>query len=65
MIGRPDPRRTLQDSAALARAIVAAQRRVVIRHRQLGIPVAVWRDGKVVEIPAENVELPGDGGPGT
>ncbi len=56
-----DPARILRDGVALERAIVAAQRRVVIRHRQLGIPIAVWREGQVVEIPAENIELPGEG----
>ena len=55
-----DPERILRDGAALERAIVAAQRRVVLRHRQLGIPIAIWRDGKVVELPAESVELPGE-----
>ena len=55
-----DPERILRDGEALERAIVAAQRRVVLRHRQLGIPIAIWRDGKVVELPAESVELPGE-----
>ena len=55
-----DPERILRDGEALERAIVVAQRRVVLRHRQLGIPIAIWRDGKVVELPAESVELPGE-----
>ena len=55
-----DPERILRDGEALERAIVAAHLRVVLRHRQLGIPIEIWRDGKVVELPAESVELPGE-----
>ena len=53
-----NPERMLRDGPALERAMVAAQRRVILRHRQLGIPLAIWRDGKVAEVSAESVELP-------
>lgn len=55
---RRDPARALADGAALDRAIVAARRRVILRHRQLGIPLAIWLDGRVVEVSADSVELP-------
>lgn len=55
-----DPEQILRDGEALKRALIAARRRAVLRHRQLGIPVAIWRDGKVVEVPADSVELPGE-----
>ena len=42
------------------RAIVAARRRVIQRHRRLGVPLAIWREGQVVEVPPESVELPAD-----
>jgi hypothetical protein len=53
-----DPGEVLADGEALDRAIVAAHRRVIIRHRQLGIPLVFWRDGRVVEVSADSVELP-------
>jgi hypothetical protein len=28
----------------------------------LGVPLAIWRDGQVVEVPPESVELPADPG---
>ena len=52
----------LRDGAAIDRAIVAARRRVIQRHRQLGVPLAIWRVGQVVEVPPESVELPTDAG---
>ena len=55
-----DPARVLADGDALDRAMVAARRRVILRHRQLGIPLAIWRDGQVVEVSADSVELPDD-----
>jgi len=48
----------LRDGPAIDRAIVAAHRRVIQRHRQLGVPLVIWRDGQVVEVPPESVELP-------
>lgn len=57
----PDPGRdtasAIRDGDALDRAILAARRRVIRRHRQLGIPLVVWRDGQVAEIAAESVDL--------
>ncbi len=52
----------IRDGAAIDRAIVAARRRVIQRHRLLGVPLVIWRDGQVVEVPAESVELPADAG---
>ncbi len=56
----------IRDGTAIDRAIVAARRRVIQRHRQLGVPLVIWRDGQVVEVAPESVELPVDeGGTGT
>jgi hypothetical protein len=52
----------LRDGDLLDRAIVAARRRVILRHRQLGVPLVIWRDGKVVEVSPESVELPEEDG---
>lgn len=47
----------IRDGAAIDRAIIAARRRVILRHRQLGVPLVIWRDGQVVEVPPESVDL--------
>ena len=50
----------IRNGAAIDRAIVTSGRRVILRHRQLGVPLVIWRDGKVVEVAPESVELPAD-----
>ena len=53
----------LRDGEAIDRAIVRAHREVVLRHRKLGLPLVIWRDGRVVEVPADTFELPPDDEP--
>lgn len=36
----------VRDGTAIDRAIERAQRRVMQRHRQLGIPLAIWQEGR-------------------
>jgi len=55
---REEVARILRDGDAIDRAFVAAYRRTVLRHRSAGVPLVVWRDGRVVEVPADEVELP-------
>jgi hypothetical protein len=50
--------RILRDSAAIDRAFVTSYRRTVLRHRHLRAPLVVWKDGRVVEVSAYDVELP-------
>lgn len=50
--------RRARDGRAIDRALVVAYRRTVLRHRSQGLPLVAWRDGRVVEIPADEVELP-------
>lgn len=38
-------------------AIHLAAREAVARHKALGQSIVVWRDGKVVVVPAEEIEL--------
>jgi hypothetical protein len=52
----------IREGTAIDRAIVAARRRVIQRHRQLGVPLAIWRGGQVVEILPESAELPAGSG---
>lgn len=39
-------------------AIHRAAVRAIDRHKRLGQPIVVWREGKVVWIPAEEIEIP-------
>ncbi|HUY15090.1 MAG TPA: hypothetical protein VMX16_15905 [Terriglobia bacterium] len=36
-------------------AMKAAVEKVIEEHARLGFPIFIWRDGKVVEIPAEEL----------
>lgn len=48
----------LRDGRVVDRAMVAARRRLIQEHRLRGLPLAVWRDGRVVEISPFSIELP-------
>jgi len=56
---KPDIAAIFADSKAIERAMTLAVRETVLRHKRLGQSVFTWRDGKVVEIPPE--EIPDDG----
>lgn len=46
------------DPGVVDRALARAVRDALIRHKQAGVPIAVSRDGKVVLIPPEEIEIP-------
>ena len=46
----------LQDDALIDRALRKAALRAIREHRQEGLPLAIWRDGKVAWVPAEELE---------
>ena len=46
------------DTDLVERALREAVTQALIRHKRLGTPIVVWRDGKVVWIPAEEIEIP-------
>ncbi|MBI2298026.1 MAG: hypothetical protein HYU66_03585 [Armatimonadetes bacterium] len=46
------------DGPAIDRAARRGVRKALLRHKLLGEPIVVWRDGKVVTIPAEEIEVP-------
>ena len=49
--------RTNRDSEGMTRAMARAIRAAVREHKLLGFPIVVWQDGKVVEIPPEEIVL--------
>jgi hypothetical protein len=57
---RPDVdiERLIVEERIFDRAMIATQRRVILEHRMRGLPLVLWRDGKVVSVPADSVELP-------
>ena len=42
----------------LTRLITKAVRDAVLDHKRAGNPIAVWRDGRVVIIPPEEIQMP-------
>ena len=44
-----------KDRAAIERAIRDGVRAALLRHYKLGQPIAIWRDGKVVIVPPEEI----------
>jgi hypothetical protein len=53
-----DIRSILLETDLIERAIDRAVAQAIARHKRLGQPIVVWRDGKVVWIPAEAIEVP-------
>ncbi|HEX5106683.1 MAG TPA: hypothetical protein VFV87_22840 [Pirellulaceae bacterium] len=45
----------LADTDRVMQAVRQAGRDARLRHKQLGVPLVVWRDGQVVEIPPEEI----------
>lgn len=39
------------------RALARAVRQALLRHKKMGNPVAVWRDGKVVWVEPEEIDV--------
>ena len=46
------------DGITIQRALRESWIKTLVRHKRLGNPIVVWRDGKVVWIPAEEIVIP-------
>lgn len=57
---RPDVAALFADSKRMERAFRRAVREALLRHKRLGESIAEWRDGQVVVIPPEEIEIPED-----
>jgi hypothetical protein len=55
---RVDVRAVLSDTKRVERALTGAIREALRRHKLLGESIAVSRDGKVVIVPPEEIEIP-------
>jgi hypothetical protein len=56
----PDTRleAVVSQATRIERALRVGVRRALLRHKQLGESIAVWRDGQVVIVPAGQINIP-------
>lgn len=47
-----------EDNEAVTRQIALAVANAVREHKEAGNPIAVWKDGKVVIVPPEEIVIP-------
>ena len=58
--------KAFRDGAPIDEALRRAVRRALLEHKRAGNPICTWRDGKVVWIPPEEIEIsdePASGSP--
>jgi hypothetical protein len=52
-------KKPIEDLGELAhRALVSANAKLVVRSRETGRSLVIWRDGKVCHVPASEIEIP-------
>jgi hypothetical protein len=57
---RRDIAEAFADDRLITRALRKGVRDAMRRHRQAGCPVVIWRRGKVVCVPPEEIRIPGE-----
>ena len=48
----------LQDNDWVTAAIQRGARQALIKHKAMGVPIAIWQEGKVVLVSPEEIEIP-------
>lgn len=48
----------LEDDGRVTAALRRAAREAAILHKRAGVPLVIWKDGKVVHVPPEEIEIP-------
>ncbi len=56
----PLPIDFFRDAEEIGKHLQLAVREALRMHKCLGNPIAVWKDGKVVIVPPEEIEIPPD-----
>ena len=51
------PRELFADSARVQAAVNDAMRDVRLLHKRMGVGLVGWKDGKIVEIPPEEIQI--------
>ena len=49
-----------EEGTAVDRALAAAYAEAALRHKRMGVPLVVWRDGAVALIPPEEIVVPSE-----
>ena len=60
MRSRRDVAALMEDGSAVDRAVQAAFADAVRRHREAGVPMAMWEDGAVKRVSPFDIPLPGE-----
>lgn len=55
--GHQDTEQTFDDEPLIEAAIRRGVREALLRHKQLGVPIVVRRNGLLVEIPPDQIEI--------
>jgi hypothetical protein len=50
----------VRDAEKIEKLFQLAVREELIEHKRIGNPIAAWKDGKVVIIPPQEIEIPPD-----
>jgi hypothetical protein len=45
----------LADTERVTEAVREAGRQARLKHKQMGVPIVIWRDGQIIEIPPEEI----------
>lgn len=53
----PDIEALFEDGREIDAALAKAVREAVLEHKRAGNPIAVWKEGRVVWIPAEEIKV--------
>ena len=54
---KPDIDKIFREGVEIDRAVRRAARDARIEHKKLGIPLVIWRDGKTVLVPPEEIVI--------
>lgn len=60
MRSRRDVTALMKDGSAVDRAVDAAFAQAVLRHRDAGVPMAMWEEGAVKMVSPFDIPLPGE-----
>jgi hypothetical protein len=55
--GVKDIAKIFAEGKLIDKALRMAVREAMLRHKQAGVPIVVWRRGKVVRIPASQIKV--------
>lgn len=56
----PDVTALFRHPRLIEKAAARASRQALIAHKREGVPIAVWRENRVVWVPADEIEIPPD-----